>query len=58
MKTLLEMSLASKIPVVNGLCFSSVSEGDLTALSGKLARGAINMAAMREGAKDSYSGMM
>lgn len=57
-KTLLELSLTTKVPLVNGLCFSHVSEGDSNVLSGKLARAAINMAAMREGRKESYSGML
>lgn len=57
-KTLLELSLTMKVPLVNGLCFSHVSEGDSNVLSGKLARAAINMAAMREGRKESYSGML
>lgn len=56
MKTLLELSLSLKVPVVNGLCFRGVSEGDAAALSGKLARGAVHMASVRDGKKESYSG--
>lgn len=55
-KTLLELSLRLKVPVVNGLCFRGVSAGDASALSGKLARGAVHMANMRDGSKDSYTG--
>ena len=55
-KTLLDLSLQLKVPVINGLCFSLVMESDLNALGGRLARGAMNMAAVREGAKESYSG--
>lgn len=55
-KTLLELSLSLKVPVVNGLCFRAVSEGDAAALSGKLAKGAIHMASVRGGKKESYTG--
>lgn len=55
-KTLLELSLRLKVPVVNGLCFRGVSAGDASALSGKLARGAVHMANMRDGSMDSYAG--
>lgn len=53
---MLELSLSLKVPVVNGLCFRGVSEGDAAALSGKLARGAVHMASVRDGKKESYSG--
>eukprot|EP00903_Cladosiphon_okamuranus_P013063 g12184.t1 len=54
-KTLLELSLSLKVPVVNGLCFRGVSDGDAAVLSGKLARGAIHMASVRDGKKESYT---
>lgn len=56
MKSLLELSLRLKVPVVNGLCFRAVSAGDANTLSGKLARGAVHMANMRDGRMDSYTG--
>lgn len=56
MKTLLELSLRLKVPVVNGLRFSPVSPGDLAMLSAKLAHGAIHMASMCDGKKTSYTG--
>ena len=56
MKTLLELSLRLKVPVVNGLRFSSVSPGDLAPLSVKLAHGAVHMASMCDGKKTSYTG--
>lgn len=55
-KSLLDLSLDTRVPVVNGLCFSPVAEGDVTARGGKLARSAVSMAAMREGKKKSYTG--
>ncbi|CAM9273897.1 unnamed protein product [Pylaiella littoralis] len=54
-KTLLELSLRLKVPVVNGLCFRAVSSGNTNTLSGKLARGAVHMANMRGGSMDSYA---
>ncbi|CAN0165406.1 unnamed protein product, partial [Ectocarpus sp. 13 AM-2016] len=54
-KTLLELSLSLKVPVVNGLCFRAVSEGDAAALSGKLAKGAIHMASVRDGKQETYT---
>eukprot|EP00752_Nemacystus_decipiens_P010992 g9769.t1 len=54
-KTLLDLSLSLKVPVVNGLCFRGVSDGDAAALSGKLARGAIHMASVRDGKEKSYT---
>lgn len=56
MKTLLDLSLDMQVPIVNGLCFSRGSAGDLAALSAKLAASATDMAAMREGGKESYTG--
>lgn len=53
---MLELSLSLKVPVVNGLCFRGVSDSDAAALSGKLARGAIHMASVRAGKKESYTG--
>ncbi|CBN74096.1 conserved unknown protein [Ectocarpus siliculosus] len=54
-KTLLELSLSLKVPVVNGLCFRAVSEGDAAALSGKLAKGAIHMSSVRDGKQETYT---
>lgn len=54
-KTLMELSLRLKVPVVNGLRFSSVSSGDLAPLSVKLAHGAVHMASMCDGKKTSYT---
>lgn len=55
-KTLLELSLAMQVPIINGLVFSRGSAGDLNALSCKLATSAMDMAAMSEGGKESYTG--
>lgn len=52
-KTLLELSLSLKVPVVNGLCFRPVSSEEL---GRKLARGAIHMASVGEGKKEAYTG--
>lgn len=56
MKTLLDLSLDMQVPIVNGLCFSRGSAGDLAALGAKLAASATDMAAMCEGDKESYTG--
>lgn len=55
-KTLLELSLSLKVPVVNGLCFRAVSEGDAGVRGAKLAKGAVHMSSVREGTKDTYTG--
>ncbi|CAM9827500.1 unnamed protein product, partial [Hapterophycus canaliculatus] len=54
-KTLLELSLSLKVPVVNGLCFRAVLEGDAGVRGAKLARGAVHMSSVREGTKESYT---
>lgn len=56
MKTLLELSLQLKVPLINGLNFSHVMAGDVISIGEGLARGAVDMAAVREGLKDTYTG--
>lgn len=58
MKTLLELSLQLKVPLINGLNFSHVMAGDVNSIGEGLARGAVDMAAVREGSKETYTGVM